>query len=136
MPFTDILKRRKTSEDKNQTGPPRDEQSPVKKISEVRLPLEGFEFVISDEVDNIDHDGIQLVTCLEDILQRNVSLGYFIQYLESKNQDALIKFWMDVSSFKVSNIESKSHTYFDNQVSNCFFNFEKTFQKPSKLLVA
>ena len=116
MPFADILKRRKTSEDKNQSGPTKDKQSPVKKISEVRLPLDGFEFEISDEVDNIDHDGIQLVTCLEDILQRNVSLGYFIQYLESKNQDALIKFWMDVSSFKVSNIESRSHTYFDNQV--------------------
>ena len=121
MPFADILKRRKTSEDKNQTGPPKDKQSPVKKISEVRLPLDGFEFEISDEVDNIDQDGIQLVTCLEDILQRNVSLGYFIQYLESKNQDALIKFWMDVSSFKVSNIESRSHTYFDNQVRNSYF---------------
>ena len=113
MPFADILKRRKPSEDRNQPLPTKDKQSPVKKISETRLPLEGIENL--DVVDNVQHDGIQLVTCLDDILIRNIGLGYLIQFLESKNQDALIKFWMDVSSF-ITVSRGQSNTFTDNHV--------------------
>ena len=117
MPFADILKRRKPSEDRNQPLPTKDKQSPVKKISETRLPLEGIENL--DVVDNVQHDGIQLVTCLDDILIRNIGLGYLIQFLESKNQDALIKFWMDVSSF-ITVSRGQTYTFTDNHVRDCY----------------
>jgi len=62
------------------------------------LPLEGFDETL-DQVDIAQQDGIQLVTSLDDILEQKIGLGYLLQFLISKNQEALIRFWLDVTSF-------------------------------------
>ena len=89
MPLPNILKRRTSKNVEQKVARP------------VKLPLEGF------DVDQVDHsqennNGIELVTCIEDILERNVALGYFIQYLNSIKEPSLIKFWLDISSFKAA----------------------------------
>lgn len=94
MPLPDLLKRRsKTSS----------VQSPQKNTQLQRpqaLPLEGVQVCLESK----DQEAIPgLVTCLDDILLKNVALGYFLQYLESKGASSLMKFWMDVSSFKAAN---------------------------------
>lgn len=90
MPLPEILKRR------NKAG-----NSPEKVVKRPqKLPLEGIELESHDEVDHLDQ--ARLVTCLDDILFKNVALGYFLQYLDFVGQSSLMKFWLDVSSFQAA----------------------------------
>ena len=96
MPLPDILKRRISRKDEeNKTRP------------KLKLPLEGFEVDQTDHKDN-NNAGIELVTCIQDILERNVALGYFIQYLNASKNTSLIKFWLDITSFKAASSSSNS----------------------------
>lgn len=93
MPLPDILKRRKNeAASKSQT----EQKSPVK-IREPTLPLDGIEAPLPEK-ENLT----VLVTCVDDILVRNVALGYFMQFLEAKSEERWIKFWLDVTSFQAT----------------------------------
>ena len=103
MPFPDILKRRK------QSNPDRNNQQKVAPQAQrpQKLPLEGIEVDVPDE--KTEHDNATtLVTCLDDILVKNVALGYFLQHLESEGHGSLMKFWLDTSSFKAASIVKRS----------------------------
>ena len=107
MPFPDILKRRKqsTPDKNNQQKVAPQAQRPQK------LPLEGIEVDVPDE--KTEHDNATtLVTCLDDILVKNVALGYFLQHLESEGHGSLMKFWLDTSSFKAASIVKRSDIIF------------------------
>ena len=93
MPLPDILKRRISRKDEE-----------IKSKPKLKLPLEGFEV---DQNDHKDIHGIELVTCIEDILEKNVALGYFIQYLNASKNTSLIKFWLDITSFKAASSNSQ-----------------------------
>ena len=56
MPLPDILKRRISRKDEE-----------IKSKPKLKLPLEGFEV---DQTDHKDIHGIELVTCIEDILEK------------------------------------------------------------------
>ena len=105
MPFPDILKRRNrasTSEKKDTQTTKCSQQRPQK------LPLEGIEIDVPGE-EPLEHDNAtHLVTCLDDILVRNVALGYFLQHLESEGHGSLMKFWLDTSSFKAASIVKRN----------------------------
>ena len=75
----------------------------------------GFDETL-DQVDIAQQDGIQLVTSLDDILEQKIGLGYLLQFLISKNQEALIRFWLDVTSFIEVSRYQKS--YATDQVKN------------------
>ena len=75
----------------------------------------GFDETL-DQVDIAQQDGIQLVTSLDDILEQKIGLGYLLQFLISKNQEALIRFWLDVTSFIEVSRYQKS--YANDQVKN------------------
>ena len=106
MPFPDILKRKsKTS------TPEKNNQKPATKSNLQRpqkLPLEGIQVDVLKEHHLENENSTNLVTCLDDILLRNVALGYFLQYLESEGQGALMKFWLDTSSFKAASIAKRN----------------------------
>lgn len=92
MPLPDILKRRK-----NEVGKLSPEKkSPVKTL-EPKSPLDGIEAPLPE-----NESLTALVTCLDDILVKNVALGYFMQFLESRNEERWIKFWLDVTSFQTT----------------------------------
>ena len=56
------------------------------------------------------------MTSLDDILEEKIGLGYLLQFLISKNQEALIRFWLDVTSFiEVSRYQKSDAT---DQVKN------------------
>ncbi len=110
LPLADILKRRtKSSVVQPDTKNLSPKHSPVKRKSfDVKLPLEEIDHandtknstVLSEESRRENNPGLQLVTSLSDVLDRKVALGYFIQYLDSKQQGALIKFLLDTESFQ------------------------------------
>lgn len=56
------------------------------------------------------------MTSLDDILEQKIGLGYLLQFLISKNQEALIRFWLDVTSFIEVSRYQKS--YANDQVKN------------------
>ena len=62
------------------------------------------------------------MTCLDDILEQKIGLGYLLQFLISKNQEALIRFWLDVTSFIEVSRYQKSY----NQVKNKNENYQNS----------
>ena len=99
MPLPDLLKRRTSKKEEVKKAKPN-----------LTLPLEGFEVDQTDHKANTINSGIELVTCIEDILDRNVALGYFIQYLNASKNTSLIKFWLDITSFKAASSNSLSES--------------------------
>ena len=53
-----------------------------------------------------------------DILSDRTTLSYFVQFLESKNGQPLVKFWLDVEAFKAVQ-NGHSTVYFDSRNSIC-----------------
>jgi A-kinase anchor protein 10 len=53
---------------------------------------------------------------LYDILNDRTTLTFFVQYLESKNNLALVKFWLDVETFKATSDSSSERT--ESRISN------------------
>ena len=62
------------------------------------------------------------MTSLDDILEQKIGLGYLLQFLISKNQEALIRFWLDVTSFIEVSRYQKSY----NQVKNKNENYQNS----------
>ena len=94
MPLPEILRRRSTS---NRLSSSSSSQESRKRPQ--KLPLEGFDLKpgVTAELTN---EGLHLASSLDDILERNVALGYFMQYLDAVGGGSLMKFWLDVTSFK------------------------------------
>ena len=102
MPFSNILKKRK------QSTPDKNNQQKTAPQRPQKLPLEGIEVDIPGEEQTEHDNATHLVTCLDDILVKNVALGYFLQHLESEGHGSLMKFWLDTSSFKAASIVKRS----------------------------
>ena len=102
MPLPDILKRRRTQPVNNEAS--QANQNVIGNKRPQKLPLEDIEIETAVVASSDDDANFRLVTTLEDILLKNVALGYFLQYLDHKDKGSLLKFWLDVSSFKAASL--------------------------------
>lgn len=60
-------------------------------------------------------DQIKLHRNIIDILSDRTTLSYFVQFLESKNGQPLVKFWLDVEAFKA--VQNNSTAYLESRNS-------------------
>jgi hypothetical protein len=115
MPLPDILKKRRKSSTTAATPNKETSGQPKSPVKVPRLPLDGFEVINEDAKIINGHssahnfNNAKLVTHVSDILKGNLALDYFIQYLDSRQSGNLIKFWLDIESFRAASVE-KSQT--------------------------
>ena len=111
MPLPEILRRRSSSKQPvmpSSTPADKESRSPLKRPQ--KLPLEDFDLKVPVETLPHTDSGLYLVANIDDILERNVSLGYFMQYLDTVGSGSLMKFWLDVTSFRAASFSVKECT--------------------------
>ncbi|KAG5674784.1 hypothetical protein PVAND_004733 [Polypedilum vanderplanki] len=81
------------------------------------VTIEDAEKIVNEDDSAFTRTNIKLHRNLLDILNDKTILSFFIQYLESKNGLPLVKFWLDVETFKAVGETSSSFSNSDRTES-------------------
>lgn len=96
----------------------------------MNLRKEDFTLLYFFAVDSNQREG-GLAKSINDVLLNPSALGYFIQFMESRGSVALIKFCLEVESFRASKIETPSSGRTRKDSSSEFGNFQSADEEGS-----